>query len=69
MMGRPLGVVTTPLTTLFIVVAPDVAKPIIDLDSTVKRDPLDVMTGNETNNTKCITFFYLSLPTSLSLRK
>lgn len=58
MTGRPLGVVTTPLTTLFIVVVPDVDRPINDLDSTVKRGPLDVMTGNETISTKCVTLFY-----------
>lgn len=59
MTGRPLGVVTTPLTTLFIVVVPDVDSPISDLDSTVKRDPLDVMTGNETVSTKCISFLLI----------
>lgn len=52
MTGRPLGVVTTPPTTLFTVVAAEVDKPTNDLDSTVNLGPLEVMTGNETNNTK-----------------
>lgn len=66
MTGRPLGVVTTPLTTLFTVVAPDVDRPINDLDNTVKRGVLDVITGKETVSTKCVTFFLIrfSMPTN-----
>lgn len=66
MTGRPLGVVTTPPTTLLTVVVPDVDIPINDLDNTVKRGPLGVMTGNETISTKCVTsfsFFFNPFPT------
>lgn len=51
MTGRPLEVVITPLTTLFTVVA-EVDRPTNDFDNTVRRGPLGVITGNETNSTK-----------------
>lgn len=57
MTGLPLVVVTIPPTTLFTAAA-DEGKPISDLDSTVKRGPLDVITGNETNSTKCVTLSF-----------
>lgn len=58
MTGRPLVVVTTLPTTLFTVV-PDEDRPIKDLDNTVSRGPLGVITGNETDSTKGVTLFYL----------
>jgi hypothetical protein len=61
MTGRPLDVVTTPLTTLFTVVAAEVERPISDFDSTVRRGPLGVMTGNETDNTKKYSFYFYFL--------
>lgn len=60
--GRPLGVVTTPPTTLFTVVAAEVDKPINDLDNTARREPLEVMTGNETVDTKRIILLSLFYP-------
>lgn len=56
MTGRPLVVVTTLPTTLFTVAPED--KPIKDFDSTVRRGPLDVITGNETGSTMLLFFIF-----------